>query len=131
MNNSPEPTQNTQEDLSKVATKAYSIAVHTSAIGCISSLILALLAVLTLFIEGGDSAGPGFFVFGILSVSVLIISGAIAIFISLTGVVNGAAILIQNKNLTEEAINGIAKNFGLILGIIFVMVILFKLLKNW
>jgi hypothetical protein len=131
MNNSPEPIQNTQEDLSKTGIKAYSSAIRTSAIGCISALILALLAVLTLFVEGGDSAGPGFFIFGFLSVGVLVISGAIAIFTSLVGIANGMITFTKNKNLPEDITSAVTKNVGLILGIIVVMVILFKLLKNW
>src|SRR5689334_11415403 len=102
MNNSPEPIQNTQEDLRKTGIKAYSSAIRTSAIGCISALILALLAVLTLFVEGGDSAGPGFFIFGFLSVGVLVISGAIAIFTSLVGIANGMITFTKNKNLPED-----------------------------
>jgi hypothetical protein len=131
MNNSPESIQNTQEDLGRTGIKAYSTAVRISAIGCIGALLLALLAVLTLSVEGGDSAGPGFFIFGILSVGVLVISGAIAIFTSLVGIANGMVTFTKNKNLTEDVTNAITKNVGLILGIIVVMVILFKLLKNW
>ena len=131
MNDSPQLTKNIQQGMSKTGSKAYSIALRTGAIGCISSLILALLAVLTLFIEGGDSAGPGFFIFGILALSVLTVSGAVAILISLVGIINGAATLIQTKNLKEENANNITKNFGLILLILFMMAMVFKLLRNW
>jgi hypothetical protein len=43
------------------------------------SLILGVCAVITVFIEGGDSAGIGFYVFGFLALIVLAISILIAI----------------------------------------------------
>jgi hypothetical protein len=114
MDSSPEPTKNSEEDLSNSGIKAYSAAVRTGAIGGICSFLLALLAVLTSFNDNSDSAGPGFFIFGFLAIAVLIISGFVAIFMSLAGVINGTAALNQRNNSTEEPIaeepvNGITK----------------------
>jgi Na+/melibiose symporter-like transporter len=135
MDNSPESTKNSQVDFNKSGIKAYSAAVRTGIIGGVGSFLLALLAVLTVSAEGGDSAGLGFFIFGFLAIAVLIISGFIAILLSLVGIINGTAALNQKNNSKEETIKqesiiGITKNVGLILGIILILLIVFKILKS-
>ena len=130
MDKSTESTENAKEDLSKAGTKAYSTAFRTSVIGGIVSFALVLLAVLTLFVEGGDSAGPGFFIFGFLALAVLIISSITAILINLAGVVNGTIALNQSNNTREKSIDGITKNISLILGIGLVLLIVLKLLTD-
>ncbi len=131
MNSSPEPIKNPLDDLTRSGIKFYSIALRMSAVGCISAFVLALLAILTLFFERGDTSGPGFFIFGILAICVLVVSGAVAIFMSLVGIAHGITTLTENRKLTEEVTNAITKNIGLILGVIVVIAIVFKLLKNW
>ena len=129
MSNLPESSNNEQENLSKAGQKNYSAAIRTAVIGGTVSLLFALLAIATLFIEHSDSAGPGFFVLGFLAIAVLLISGFIVIFISLAGVINYATMLNRNKDSREESINGITKSVGLILGIVLALLIAVKLLN--
>ena len=130
MNDLPEPTNNEQENLHKSGQKAYSFAIRTIAIGGVISLLFALLAISTLFNGKSDSAGLGFFVFGFLAIAIFIISGFIAILMSLAGVINYATIPNQNDDSAEDPLNGVVKNIGLILLIIFGLLMAFKLLKT-
>jgi len=129
MSNLPEPSNNERENLSKAGQKNYSAAIRTAVIGGTVSLLFALLAIATLFIEHSDSAGPVFFVLGFLAIAVLLISGFIVILISLAGVINYATMLNRNKDSREESINGITKSVGLILGIVLALLIAVKLLN--
>jgi hypothetical protein len=127
MSNLPETSSNEQENLSKAGQKNYSAAMRTAAIGGSISFLFALLAIATLFTEHSDSAGPGFFVLGFLAIAVFLISGFIVIFMSLAGVINYATMLNQNKDSREDAVNGITKSVGLILGIVLALLIAVKL----
>ena len=131
MNDSIEPTESTKEDLAKAGLKTYSTAIRVSVTGGIGFVLFTGLAILSLFSEGGDSAGPSFFIFGFLAMAVLIISSSIAILLSLAGVVNSATALNQSNNSKEESISGITKNVSLLVGIILVLLVLFKFLKNF
>jgi len=128
MENPPEPTENTRGELSKAGAKAYTTAFRTIVIGGIVSFLFVLLAILTLFTEGGDSAGLGFFIFAFLALSVFTVCSFISLAISLIGIIKGTTALSQNKNSKEEITDGITKNIGLILGIILLALIAYKLL---
>ncbi len=131
MNSSPEPIKEPPDSLTKSGIKFYSIALRTSTIGCISSFILILLAISTLFFEKGDTFGPGFLIFGILAIVVLVVSGGIAIFTGLVGIANGIITLNEDKNYTEELKNGITNNVTLILGVILVLFFVYRFLKGF
>src|SRR5215207_4338732 len=131
MNDLHEPMKEYPDDSTLSGKKSYSTALRTSAIGCISSFVLALLAIATLFFEKGDTSGPAFLIFGILAIGALIVFSAIAVFTSLVGITHGVITLTESKNLKKEVTDTIAKNIGLVLGIIVVMAIVFRLLTNW
>jgi hypothetical protein len=128
MDNLPEKLNSTNEDVSNIGTKSYKTALRVLIIGGIISFSLLILAILTLFTEGGDSAGPGVFIFGFLALAVFATSCFISLIISVIGLIKGTVSLSQNKNLNNEVGDGLAKNITLILGIILVVFIAYKLL---
>ena len=127
MENPPDPTEDVKVDLIKSATKAFSTAFRTIVIGGIVSFLLILLAVSTLFIEGGDSAGPGFFILGFLALAVFVISCVISLVTSAIGLIKGTIALSDYKNSKDEIRDGITKNITLILGILLMLLIAYKL----
>ena len=127
MTNLPETSNTTDEDFNKTGAKTYNTAFRTIVIGSIVSFLLLLLAILTLFTEGGDSAGPGFFIFGFLALAVFAISCFISLITSVIGLIKGTVSLSQNKSSNDEAGDGLTKNITLILGIILIVFIAYKL----
>ncbi len=130
MNNLPEPIKNVKESANSSGQNNYSAALRTCATGGIISLIVALIAISTLFLSGSDAAGPGFFILGFLAIAILVISGFIAILRSLATIVNLQKISKQNSSSPEEIANGIANGIVLIVGIVLVLLVVFSLLKG-
>ena len=106
--------------------KSYSTAFRISIKGGGISFLFVLLAVLTLF-NGTDSAGPSFFIFGFIAIAVFVISGLIAIFISLAEIVNYIIARTQNSDLAQNLTDEIEINIIIIVGILLAFLAAFKL----
>ena len=113
-----------EDGLSKAGIKSYLSSFRTIVIGGIFSFLLILLAILTLFIDGGDSAGPGFVIFGFLALSVFAISCFISLVKSLIEIITA---LSQNEKSEDEIIDRIAINLALIIGIILLAFVAYRL----
>jgi hypothetical protein len=127
MKSMPESVDNTSEKLSKAGTEAYLSALHIFATGCAASLALTIFAVLTLFMEDGDSAGPGFFVLGFLAITVFLASSIVSLVKSIVGIINYVEAMLKSDN-PKELKDNIFKNLALILGIVFAGLIVYKLI---
>ena len=129
MNSAPESMKEPPDNLTRSGMKSFSIALRTSIIGCISSIILVLLGILTIFFEKGDTT-PGFNLSVILAIVVLIVCGAIALFTSLVGVGHGIFTLTEDKQLTKEVISALTKNISLSLGVLLGLLFVYKFLRS-
>ena len=116
-----------EDGLSKAGIKSYLSSFRTIVIGGIFSFLLILLAILTLFIDGGDSAGPGFVIFGFLALSVFAISCFISLVKSLLEVIKIITVLSQNEESKDEIVDRIAINLAMIFGIILLAFVAYRL----
>jgi hypothetical protein len=71
-------------------------------IGVAISFLLGLCAVSTLFTEKGDTAGSGFYIFGFLALSALVVSIGIALIAGLVEMANSIAITFQKNNFKDK-----------------------------
>lgn len=122
-----ESVDNTNEKLSTAGTEAYLSSLHIFATGSATSLALAILAVLTVFMEDGDSAGPSFFVIGFMAIIVFLASSIVSLVKSIVGIINYFEVMLKSDN-PEELRNNIFKNLALILGIVLAGLIVYKLI---
>jgi hypothetical protein len=119
------------EDVSKVSNiNAFKIATQTVAISGGISILLILIAILSLSTEKGDSAGAGFYLFYFCGLFIFAVSSIISLGIFVNGVIKGKRALSKNNNIRYEIDNAITKNIFLIFGIILLWVIIYKLLTN-
>lgn len=118
------------DNLTKSGMKFYSIALRTSKIGCISSVLLVLLGIVTIFFEKGDTT-PSFNLLVILAMVVLVICGVVATFTILVGIGNGIITSIEDRNYSEETKTAITYNIGLLLGVTLVLLFVYRFLRSF
>jgi hypothetical protein len=121
-------TESDKEKLNKTGIKDYRNALRIIVTGGIISFLLIVIAISTLFIDGGDSAGPSFFLFSFFALAVFVISSLASLLMSLVGIIKNVTAPPQSEESKEEYHDGIIKNITLVLGIILLALVVYKIL---